>query len=78
MPFNWQGKSNKSFGVLSQLALLASFPGLPTVQFLDRLQYAKMEGKGLVHFIMWMASLHSADRGRGQQSEDMFFVLNEQ
>ena len=28
---------------------LTSFPGLPTVQFLIRLQYAKMEGEGLVH-----------------------------
>ena len=28
---------------------LASFPGLPTVQFLIHLQYAKMEGEGLVH-----------------------------
>ena len=30
---------------------IASFPGLPTVQFFDRLQYAKMEGEGLVSFI---------------------------
>ena len=30
---------------------IVSFSGLPTVQFCDRLQYAKMEGEGLVHFI---------------------------
>ena len=27
------------------------FPGFPTVEFLMGLQYAKMEGEGLVHFI---------------------------
>ena len=33
---------------------IASFPGLPTIQFsvFDRLQYAKTEGKGLISFIM--------------------------
>ena len=30
---------------------IALFPGLPTVQVFDRLQYAKTKGEGLVPFI---------------------------
>jgi len=33
---------------------VASFPGLPTIQFL---QHAKTKAKGPVHFIMWMTSV---------------------
>ena len=36
---------------LHHTVIIASLLGLPTVQFLARLQYAKMEGESLVHFI---------------------------
>ena len=36
---------------------IALFPGLPTVQVFDHLQYAKMKGEGLVPFITGVTSM---------------------
>ena len=38
---------------------IVSFPGLPSVQFFNRLQYAKMEEGVLVHFITRRQCLQS-------------------
>ena len=53
-------------------AFVASFPGLPTVQFLIALQYAKTDGEGLIYFILnivtppnWDFILRRKRRGGG-------------
>ena len=54
--------------------VLALFPGLPTIQFLITCKYAKMEGKGLIHFISWLTSisvyLSRQREGRGPRMKE--------
>ena len=50
--------------IMPQYLYLALFPGLPTIQSLIACSVQKTEGGGLVHFIMWMASVSTLGRQR--------------